>query len=271
MNTDSSFRLIDAHVHAPPDSLSASGAAAWLDIEASMAQAGPRQSVVVQFEREMSSTLNTVSWAEGMASVCAVAGWVDVTAPDIDASLDRVAWSAKFKSIALPVFLEVDNHWLVTPDVFRGLKAVAERGLAVDVRVEPRQLPSVGALAAAIPGLRIVVAHLGSPFIARSEREPWGVYMLNVASHANVYIKLSGLPALDSIPWNVAHHRLYVESIVRRFGYERLMFGSDWPLGLELSTYQQVWDGALESAGPTTDLQRQQLTSLTARSFYGLS
>ena len=164
-----------------------------------------------------------------------------------------------------------DNHWLVTPDALRGLKAVADRGLAVDVQVEPRQLPSIGELAAAIPELRIVVAHIGSPFISRSEREPWGVYMLNVAPHDNVYAKLSGLQALDSMPWIVAHHRLFVESMVRRFGYDRLMFGSDWPEHLSVSSYQQVWGAALEAAGPMTARQREQLTSLTARSFYRLS
>lgn len=225
----------------------------------------------MQFEPQQSATDAAIAWAESTDLVSAVAGWVDVMSPDVESMLAETASSPKFKSVALPVFQEADNHWLVTDGALRGLRAVAARGLTLDVQVEPRHLPSIGELAEAIPDLRIVVAHIGSPFIARSEREPWGVYMLNVAPHENVIAKLSGLPALDSDPWNVAHHRLFVESMVRRFGYDRLMFGSDWPAHLGVASYQQVWDAALEAAAPLTLVQRQQLTKDTARSFYRIS
>ena len=233
-----------------------------------MAQTGLSLTVAMQFEPQQSATTAAIAWADANDLVGAVAGWVDVMSPDVDSLLAEAASSPKFKSVALPVFIETDNHWLVTDHALKGLRAVAARGLTLDIQVEPRQLPSVGELAAAIPDLRIVVAHIGSPFIARSEREPWGVYMLNVAPYNNVYAKLSGLPALDSEPWNVAHHRLFVESMVLRFGYERLMFGSDWPAHLGVASYQRVFDAALEAAGPMTSAQRQQLTSETARSFY---
>ena len=264
MSTAPSLGSIDAHVHLPTGDDGARPA----DLEAAMAQVGVARAVVVQLEPRMSVTLEALEWADASDHVCAVAGWVDVASPDIEEVLAQVGASPKFKSVALPVYRESGNHWLTTPDVLRGLKAVAARGLAVDVQVEPRQLPAVGGLARAIPDLRIVVAHIGSPFIGRSEREPWGVYMLNVAPHENVFAKLSRLPALDTTPWNVTHQRLFVESMVRRFGYERLMFGSDWPEHLAVASYREVWDAALEAAGPMTALQREQLTNRTALSFY---
>ena len=209
--------------------------------------------------------------AETADEVAAVAAWVDVTAKDVAEQLDSLAESPKLRSIALPVGGETDNHWLVQADTLRGLRLVAERGLCVDVEIEPRQVPSLGELAAAIPELRIVVAHIGSPFIARSEREPWGVHMLNVAPHKNVYAKVSGLAALDVQPWKVAHQRLFVESMVRRFGYERLMFGSDWPGHLAHAKFDEVREAALLAAGPMTDAQRDRLFGGTARAFYGIS
>ena len=136
--------------------------------------------------------------------------------------------------------------------------------------VEPRQVPSVRALAEAIPELRIAVAHIGSPFIARSEREPWGVHMLNLAPCANVSVKLSGLVTLDTEPWSTAHLRLFVEPMVRLFGYRRMMFGSDWPNHLSVASYEQVLQATVEAAGPMTDAQLAAVLGGTATAFYRL-
>jgi L-fuconolactonase len=209
--------------------------------------------------------------ADAAEEIAAVAAWVDVTSGDVGAQLDGLMASPKVRSVALVVGQESNNHWLVEEDTLRGLRLVAERGLCVDLEIQPRQLPSVGALAAAIPELQIVVAHIGSPFIARSEREPWGVHMLNVAPHKNVYAKLSGLVALDVQPWSVAHQQLFVASMVRMLGYDRLMFGSDWPGHVEFASYEQVREAAELAAGPMTDAQHERLFGGTARAFYGLS
>lgn len=203
--------------------------------------------------------------------ILAAAVWVDVTAEDVGERLDSLMASPKFRSVALAVARELDNHWLVQDATLRGLREVAQRGLCVDVEIEPRHIQSVGELASAVPDLRIVVAHLGSPFIARSEREPWGVHMLNVAPFKNVYAKVSGLVELDVQPWSVAHQRLFVESMVRMFGYERLMFGSDWPGHLEHATLAQVRDASAQAAGPMTSAQEDRLFGGTAKAFYGVS
>jgi L-fuconolactonase len=220
---------------------------------------------------DAASTRSLLALADGADEIAAVAAWVDVTASDAAEQLDSLTASTKLRSVALPVGREPDNHWLTQPDALRGLRLVAEHGLSVDLEIEPRQLQSVGELAAAVPELKIVVAHIGSPFIGRSEREPWGVHMLNVAPHKNVYGKVSGLAALDVQPWSVAHQRLFVESMVRMFGYQRLMFGSDWPAHVEFATYEQIHDAALVAAGPMTDGQADRLFSGTANAFYGLS
>jgi L-fuconolactonase len=178
--------------------------------------------------------------------------------------------SSKVRAVAVRVADQPENHWLVRDDVLRGVRAAAERGLVLDIEIEPRQVPSVGRLAELVPELRIAIAHLGSPFIARSEREPWGVYMLNVAPNRNVYVKVSGLVMLDTELWKVAHHRLFVESVVRLFGYDRLMFGSDWPNHLSRATYGEVLEAAYDAAGPLTSRQAERLFRDTASEFYGL-
>ncbi len=227
--------------------------------------------VLVQPRQDPKATEHTLLLAEAAPFVGGVVVWADVTAGDIGAVLDRMTGHAKFRGLCLPVKEEADNAWLLREDVLRGLEAVAERGLTLDVIVEPRQLPSVGELAGALPQLRIALDHAGSPFIAKSEREPWGVYMMNVAPHDNVVVKLSGLVTLDTLPgWQVAHMALFVGAVVRWFGYERVMFGSDWPVHTSVAAYAEVMNAVVEAAGPMTDAQHERLMGGTARQFYRL-
>lgn len=255
--------IVDAHrLPATPDD--ANGFAALLDA------CGVRRTVLVQPEPSEDAATAALAAAARDDLIAAVAVWADVTAHGLGETLDRLEREQKFRGLCLPVHREPDNHWLTQPDVLTGLRETARRGLSLDVIVEPRQIPSVRALAEALPDLRIAVAHIGSPFIARSEREPWGVYMLNLAPCANVSVKLSGLVTLDTDPWNAAHLRLFVEPMVRLFGYRRMMFGSDWPNHLSAASYEQVLHAAVEAAGPMTDAQLADVLGGTAAAFYRL-
>jgi L-fuconolactonase len=257
--------VIDAHVRMP------AWEAVWPELTTALGETGVERAVLIHPKASRVEAEVALRHADATETVGAAAVWVDVAAPEVTDVLDSLGGSPSFRGVALPVHAEADNHWLVSDDVVRGLRAVAERGLTLDVEVEPRQLPSVERLAELVPKLGIAVAHIGSPFIARSEREPWGVYMLNVAPHRNVRLKLSGLVSLDTEQASVAHQRLFVDSAVRLFGYERLMFGSDWPAHVARASYADVLAMTLEAAGPMTSSQREQLLSATARDFYRIS
>ena len=226
---------------------------------------------LVASEPSDAATAEAIRRGQESPLVSAVAAWADLTVPGVGDALDKLKASPKVRAVAVRAAADADNHWLVRDDVVRGLRAAAERGLALDVEIEPRQVPSIGRLAELVPELRIAVAHIGSPFIGRSEREPWGVYMLNVAPFQNVFVKVSGLVTLDTQPWKVAHHKLFVSSVIRLFGYERMMFGSDWPNHLACATYDDVVDAAFDAAGPMTSQQADMLFRDTAARFYGLA
>ena len=258
--------IVDAHHQFAPPDAGSEGLAPLLE------QSGVERTVLVQPEKSLDATRAALELADASAFVAGAVVWADVTEAGLGGVLDQLSANARFRGICLPVSTEEDNHWLVQGPVLAGLREVAARGLSVDIIVEPRQLPSVRTLAEAIPSLRIAIAHIGSPFIGRSEREPWGVYMLNLAPLQNITVKLSGLVTLDMRPvWNTAHLKLFVEPMVRLFGYRRMMFGSDWPHHLSAATYDQVLHATIEAAGPMTDEQAAQVLNGTATEFYRLS
>ena len=275
MNSPYPLGTVDAHYTFvdPAGGTGTDGAPSALsaDLGPLFEEHGVARTVLVQPYASAEATTRGMAFAEATPYVAAVIPWVDVAAPDAEAVLDGLAAHPKLRGVCLPARDEADNHWLLGDRVLRGLDAVARRGLSLDLLVAPRQIPSVTELARRLPGLPIAVAHIGSPFIAKSEREPWGVYMLNLAPRRNVCVKLSGLVSLDTQPrWHVAHIRLFVEAVVRLFGYERTMFGSDWPHYTAVATYGQVIETALAAAGPMIDPQRDWLLHAAAERFYRL-
>ena len=255
--------IVDAHRNAAtPDNAG--------EFAALVASTGVQRTVLVQPDPSDEATNAALAAAAGDDLVAAAVVWVDVTSRDLGKTLKQLERNKKARGLCLPAYREEDNHWLTQPDVLAGLREAAKHGLNLDVIVEPRQVPSVRNLAEAVPDLRIALAHIGSPFIARSEREPWGVHMLNLAPCANVSVKLSGLVTLDTEPWSTAHFKLFVEPMVRLFGYRRMMFGSDWPNHLSVASYEQVLQATIEAAGPMTDPQLADVLGGTAAAFYRL-
>ncbi|MBU3864460.1 amidohydrolase family protein [Streptomyces sp. 4503] len=87
---------------------------------------------------------------------------------------------------------EPDPEWLVRAEVLRGLKAVADAGLAYDVLVTPSQRPTAIGAVRAVPQLRFVLDHGGKPVIDIGEREPWASHIGEFAQLPNAAVRLSG-------------------------------------------------------------------------------
>lgn len=122
------------------------------------------------------------------------------------------------------------------PGFLRSAQAVADAGLTFDACVRWQQLPDVVALADAVPGLTVVLDHLGKPEVGSPEvadpadGTPWAESLRDLAQRPNVVCKLSGLPAESAGEWTEAQVRPFLDVALDAFGPERLLFGSDWPV-----------------------------------------
>ena len=126
-------------------------------------------------------------------------------------------------------------------------------------------------LAEKVPDLRMVVDHIAKPPIAAGVTEPWATGIAAVADIPGVYCKLSGLVTeADHERWTVADLKPYVDHVVGQFGFDRLMWGSDWPVCLLAASYDRVFSAAMEAVGDLTPEQRTGLLSKNATDFYRL-
>jgi L-fuconolactonase len=71
--------------------------------------------------------------------------------------------------------------------------------------------------------------------------------MAEIAKLPNVSCKISGLVRYaDPENWSVEDLRPYIEHAISCFGWDRVLFGSDWPVCTLSATYRQ-WVEALQT------------------------
>lgn len=90
-----------------------------------------------------------------------------------------------------------------------------------------------------------VLDHLGKPNIKHGGFKTFQKDMDILASFPNVVAKISGLiTEADWDYWTVADLKPYIGYAIKAFGFERLLFGGDWPVVLLAGTYER-WLNAL--------------------------
>lgn len=249
---------------------------ALADLVAETTAAGVDATILVQTVTVVAETPEFLAIAERSAGLVAgVVGWVDLTDPgvaDALAELRAAPGGQRLVSIRHQVQNEPDDGWLARPDVRRGLRAVADAGLGYDLLIRPHQLPAAIDTVRALPELRFITDHLAKPPIVTGAMWPWSDDLRALAAAENVAAKISGLVTeADWTQWRVDQLRPYVEVAFEAFGPHRLMFGSDWPVCLLGTTYQEWLRVVRELTGGLSAAERTQIFAGTARRWYALA
>ncbi len=167
---------------------------------------------------------------------------------------------------------EPDPEWLLRADVRRGLRAVADAGLAYDLLVRAREMPAALEVVRAMPDLRFVIDHLGKPPIRDGDISTWAERIAPFGALPNAWCKLSGLVTeADWATWTVADLRPAVDHALDVFGPGRLIFGSDWPVCLLAAPYQRVVETARTLIADLSADEQAAVMGGTAIEVYGLA
>jgi L-fuconolactonase len=239
-----------------------------------IADVGIEHTVTVQAIPSLEETTFLLETAAATDFVAGVVGWVDLTDPgvaDTIAALQARPDGRWLKSIRHQVHDEQDAEWLLRPDVRIGLKAVEDAGLAYDILVRSRELPSALTTVRDFPNSRFVVDHIAKPNIKAGEVEPWVSRMRPLAEYPNVAVKVSGMVTeADWTAWTPDDLRPYVERLLAWFGPHRLMFGSDWPVCTVAGSYRRVHEAAVAALGDLSEDERSWVFGRTAEAAYHL-
>jgi L-fuconolactonase len=240
------------------------------DLDPLRRAAGVDQVVIVQAAR---STWDHAWWfqlADAYPWITGVVGWVDLEAPDTGEQLDRYRQHPSFRGVRATAEDMPDADWLARPSVRRGIRAVAERGLTLDLLVRTQHLPHVPRLAEENPDLRLVIDHLAKPPIATGELARWRERMADLVPYPNIWCKVSGLLTEAGPNATAESIRPVVAFALEQFGVSRLLWGSDWPVSTLAASYEVTFRTLLEALGPISEQDCAALFGGNALHVYGL-
>ena len=180
--------------------------------------------------------------AAGLDSrVAGIVAFASLTTPaELDVTLDALAARPRVKGIRHNIQGEAAG-FCTRPSFVDGVRKVGARGLTFDLCATHDRLRDVVELVRLCPDTRFVLDHCGKPAIRDRRLDPWRTDIADLAECANVWCKLSGLVTEASpTEWREADLVPYASHVVERFGTERVMYGSDWPV-LTLTADYAAW------------------------------
>lgn len=157
------------------------------------------------------------------------------------------------------------------PGVNAVLDAGARHGLPINLLCWGL-LPLVGKLARRHPDTRIVIDHLGlqQPFEPPPPPDPWADLpaLLELASHDNIAVKITGACTLSHQPFPYADIWDPLAQIFDGFGFDRLLWGTDWTRAVGLLTYSEGVE-AFRVSDRLSDDERRALMGGSLTEIYG--
>ncbi len=233
-------------------------------------EAGVDGIVLVQAAPTEAETRFMLSLAETDPLVRGVVGWIDMMAPDAPVRLALLAADPKLCGIR-PMWQDIaEDDWMLQPQQHAAYRAVIELGLTFDALAQVRHLRHLPQLIERYPDLPIVIDHAAKPDIAAGGFAAWREGLAAVAAFPHVRCKFSGLvtEAAPGAPLDAL--RPYAEELVRLFGAQRLIFGSDWPVLTTRQDYATWWDWAHALLAQLTPAERDAVFGTNASAFYRL-
>lgn len=156
------------------------------------------------------------------------------------------------------------------PSFRRNLQKLTGAGLSFDLCVLGRQLPLALELASECPEVPFILDHCGVPDVKGGDLNPWREHLGELAALPNVSCKISGIVAHAGPDWQDDDLRPYIESTIAHFGWDRVLFGGDWPVCLLGATFHQWHEGLQRILSTAKDDELERLFHRNARRIYRL-
>ena len=195
--------------------------------------------VAVQADQSERETEFLLSLANKNQFIKGVVGWVDFGKRDVNDSLSYFSAHKKIKGFRH--IIQAEPAGFLLSDTFqRGITKLNKYNFTYDIVISPKQLIEAYIFVKKNPNQKFVIDHLAKPSIKENGFKHWKKLIEPFSVLENVYCKLSGLVTeADWTHWKEENFKPYLDEIVNKFGINRIMYGSDWPVCLLAASYQK--------------------------------
>ena len=227
--------------------------------------------VAVQADQTLEETNFLLHLAEEHNFIKGVVGWVDFRAENIEDVLKQYSKFKKLKGFRHVVQGEPDHNFLLRPAFLNGISKLENYNFTYDILIFPHQLGATLEFVKKFPNQKFVIDHIAKPYIKDGFYEGWATLMTEIGKHKNVFCKLSGMITEgDYSTWTPQQIEPYMHLILKAFGPDRIMFGSDWPVCLVPGTYKKVKELVTNFIATLSPVEQQAIMGKNAIKFYNL-
>ena len=183
---------------------------------------------------------------------------------------DLVALSAikMVKGIRRLIEVERNPAMCIEPDFLAGVRMLPRYGFSFDICVKHHQLTYALELVRRCPDTFFILDHIGKPDIRNGLVEPWKTQITELARLPNVVCKISGVATeADHQNWQREEFRPSISHIIDQFGFDRVMYGSDWTvstLALDYPVWVDILDEIVASASHDDKVKLYRSTAIGA-------
>jgi len=230
--------------------------------------------VFVQAEADFSLFRDEAAWVSEVARIDprirGIVAWAPLeNGAAAEPDLAQLAENPLMRGIRRIIQFEPDPEFCLKPGFIEGVRLLPRYGLNFDICISHGQMANTIRFVDQCPDVSFILDHIGKPDIKNGVREPWKSHLKTLSAFPNMMCKMSGLVTeADMDNWTDDDLRPYIDHVIECFGFERTMFGGDWPVAYQATEYPR-WVETLErSLKGVREDQLRRLFRENAESFY---
>lgn len=211
------------------------------------------KAVFVQCECEPLQYFEEVKWVTSLSLkygfIRGIVAWVPLEkGEDIRYTLELLSKNRLVKGIRRIIQYEEDMEFCLKPDFIKGVQFLDDYGFSFDICISHIQLKNIIKFVSKCPKVSFILDHIGKPDIKNKVMEPWKSDIRELSKMLNVNCKISGLTSeAEHYGWTEADLKPYILYIIDCFGFDRILYGGDWPVVLTASFGYGKWFSALSN------------------------
>lgn len=189
----------------------------------------------------------------------------------VEADIAALKQFRNLRGIRRLIETERNPAFCLEPHFIAALKLLPKHDLSFDICVKHWAMAYAIELVKRCPEVSFVLDHIGKPDIKNGLRQPWWGQIRELAALPNVVCKVSGVVTeADHAGWKPEDVKPYVAHVIDCFGFDRVMYGSDWTVSELTHAYPQWVQIIDEVVRGASEAERRKLYRDTAIRIYRL-